>query len=135
MVCIYCGSDTAVTNTRPQKRLNNIWRRRHCKACGAIFTSIEAADLAYSVSYKKPTGDLEPFSRDKLLLSIHESCKHRSDAAEAASALTDTIIQQVLPTINDGLVARGDIVVIAKKTLAHFDKTAATHYTAFHPIR
>lgn len=135
MVCIYCNSDTYVVNSRPQKRMNSIWRRRQCRDCGAIFTSIEAADLTYSVSYKKPTGEIEPFSRDKLLISIHESCKHRKNPQEDASALTDTIIQQVLPTIRDATVTRGDIVVIAKKTLARFDKTAATHYTAFHPIK
>lgn len=36
-----CGSDTSVVDTRPINEKTNIWRRRKCKACGCLFTTIE----------------------------------------------------------------------------------------------
>jgi hypothetical protein len=39
MNCIWCGSDTKVTDSRPSK--DGIRRRRECKKCGCRFTTRE----------------------------------------------------------------------------------------------
>jgi transcriptional regulator NrdR family protein len=36
-----CGSDTNVVDTRTINEKTNVWRRRKCKACGCLFTTIE----------------------------------------------------------------------------------------------
>ncbi len=134
MNCIYCAAKTSVVNSRQQKRDNNIWRRRHCLQCNAVFTSIEAADLSYSVSYKpSPTEtDTEPFSRDKIFISIFEACKHRPAALEDATALTSTILRRLNPYFATAAIERKVIVSITLKTLEKFDKAAASHYAAYH---
>lgn len=134
MVCIYCQQKLDVVNTRHKARTNDVWRRRKCPNCHTVFTTTESFDLPTTLRVKRSATHLEPFSRDELLVSIHESCKHRKDASKASGALTDTIIKQILPTVSDATVTRGDIVSTAKKVLARFDKAAASHYSAYHPI-
>ena len=133
MDCMYCGSDTSVVNSRPQRNSNNIWRRRHCAACGGIFTSIERAELATSLVVRSKQV-LLPFSRDQLFLTVHESCKHRPHAIDDASALTQIILSQVVKTAKGGVVERDELVRTAGLALARFDKTAGTVYAAYHPI-
>lgn len=135
MVCIYCGSKTDVTNSRPQKRLNRTWRRRECRQCGAVFTTIEAAQLAegLTVARDTPTTGLQPFVRDKLFVSIYASCQHRSEALEDAAALTDTIIGRLSDIQTGGIVASHALRELVHTTLARFDSASAVHYRAFHP--
>jgi transcriptional regulator NrdR family protein len=136
MVCIYCGNKTDVINSRPQKRHNKTWRRRHCTVCDATFTSIEAAALSESlvIALESSKTGYEPFLRDKLFLSLYSSCQHRKHAVSDATALTDTVLSQ-LPTISqNGLVDR---IALKKHTLAvlqRFDNVAAVHYAAFHEL-
>lgn len=134
MVCIYCGSSTQVINSRHQKRANHIWRRRQCVNCAAIFTTSEASDLLKSWSVKKGK-QLEPFSRDKLFVSLYESLRHRKQATSDATALTDTVITRLYPLVTVGAVASTDIIEVTSVVLKHFDQAAATHYRAFHPLQ
>lgn len=131
MVCIYCGSETKVTNSRPQKRVNKVWRRRQCLSCNTVFTSTEAVDLSGSIRVAKQK-HLQAFRRDKLLLSIHDSLKHRKTAISDATGLTDTIIAKLYPLMTNSVLQPADITVITLEALKRFDKTAATHYAAFH---
>lgn len=131
MNCIYCGGDTSVENSRPQKRTNSVWRRRKCKDCRTVFTSNEALDLHGSIVVHSES-HVEPFSRDKLFLSIHDSLKHRKSPLSDAKALTDTILKQVLTVITSPSLEKQQITTICHETLQKFDKTAATHYAAFH---
>lgn len=134
MQCIYCGSDTSVVNSRHQKRLNQVWRRRKCEACSAIFSTNEKPDLGLALSVRR-TIQLEPFTREKLLISVYDSLKHRPDSAQDAVALTDTIISKLQPLFTDGVIDRDNIVIIAHEVLARFDHAAATFYQAYHPLR
>ncbi len=79
--------------------------------------------------------DVEPFSRDKLLISIHEACKHRKDALEAATGLTRTVLNKLLPAAHNGTLKPQIIAAVAHGVLARFDATAATVYIAYHPGR
>jgi transcriptional regulator NrdR family protein len=100
--------------------------------CGTTFTSIEAVDLGGSVTVKNNKA-LEPFQRDKLLLSIYDSLKHRKSALSDATGLTDTIIYKLYPHMQDAVIDRGNIIETVTEVLRRFDKAAATYYRSFHP--
>lgn len=134
MVCIYCAHDTCVTNSRHQRRANNIWRRRKCANCSATFTTTEQADLTQALLVRR-TISLEPFQRDKLFLSVYDSLRHRHTATQDATALTATIICMLTPHITNAQIDREYIINTAAEVLEHFDNTAATHYRAFHQSR
>ena len=133
MVCIYCHGELSVLNSRPQKVRNQTWRRRKCQNCGALFTSIEAIDLANAISVNHD-GEFYAFSRDKLFISLYESCRHRPHAAQDANGLLDTIITQLLPKITKGSLAAAEITRTAHDVLQRFDTAAAVQYAAFHPL-
>lgn len=133
MVCIYCGAQTRVSNSRPQRRLNQIWRRRHCEQCGAIVTTHEAMDYSQGLVVRSKGGSLTPFRRDKLFLSIYQSCRHRHDPAADAGALTDTIMAAVTLQSEEGVLSAELIGNTTEVTLHRFDEAAAVQYHAFHP--
>lgn len=120
-------------NSRHQKRHNTVWRRRECQKCHTVFTSVEESDLSKSIVVRKKTA-VEPFSRDTLLLSVHDSLKHRKTALTDASALTDTIVARILHQTASASVEAAAIATICHAVLVHFDTVAATHYAAFHPV-
>ncbi len=149
MECIYCHSDLAVMNSRPQRSRNQTWRRRLCKACGAVFTSIEALDLSLAfkvansahtaTAANKPNTDsrtsLQPFDRDRLFISVYESLRHRPTAASDARGLADTITARLVKQSKQGVISTQALVTAALETLQHFDQAAATYYAAFHRTR
>ena len=134
MVCLYCGGATQVTNSRSQRRSNTTWRRRSCTVCEATITTQEAPDLATAIVVvdSKRTNAFQPFSRDKLFISIYESCKHRKSAQKDATALTETILGRLYPLITEGSITRSDIFDTTADILTRFDKAAASHYRAYH---
>lgn len=134
MVCIYCGTKTMVTNSREQQKIRQTWRRRRCPHCNAVFTTLEASDLAGSFRVVAKDGTLVPFSRDHLYMSLVGALGHRSDAVEAATALTATTISMVVKTAQEGRIERRMIIEAARVVLNRFDTVAAVQYTAYHPI-
>ena len=132
MVCIYCSAETKVTNSRHQKRLNQVWRRRKCLNCGAIFSTTEGANTSQALSVLKKNG-LEPFSRDTLFISVYDSLRHRKTVLDDATALTSTIISTLTPLATDAVIDRDVIATVTTTVLGRFDKPAASHYQAFHP--
>lgn len=133
MVCIYCSNKTEVINSRSQKRANSVWRRRHCLECDGIFTTVEAPDLTRSLLVRIDTKHVEAFSRDKLLLSVYDSLRHRKTAVADAESLTATIIGRIYALVEAATIDNTDITATVTQILKRFDKVAATHYTAFHP--
>jgi len=130
--CIYCASDTQVINSRHQRRVNQVWRRRKCLSCGAVFSTHESA--AYDVAWRVKTaaGALQPFNRNKLLLSLYKSLEHRPSALDDADALTSTIMGKLLQKAQNGLVNRSDIIKTTQEVLKRFDNPASVHYAAFY---
>jgi transcriptional repressor NrdR len=134
MVCIYCSGKTQVLNSRHQKRSNQVWRRRHCLECKSTFTTLESAEYTLAWQVRGRNRQLEPFSRDKLFLSIWNSLQHRKTALTDASGLTDTVIKKLLGEVEAATLDAGTIQRTALVALTRFDKAAATHYQAFHPL-
>ncbi len=136
MVCIFCDGDTAVVNSRLQKRENSVWRRRKCPNCLAIFTTIEEADLSYSIRVAPESQNeaLTPFSKPKLLMSIYECCKHLEEPENTSEALTRTVISKLLNK-KSALIRKQDIKQTTYEVLHRFNAAAGVQYAAFHPIK
>jgi transcriptional regulator NrdR family protein len=144
MVCIYCGSETKVTNSRERARNPSIWRRRTCIACVAQFTTNELPDYSAALIVENQANKhLQPFSRDKLFLSFYKSLGHRPDALLSATELTSTIIGRLLRPVSktgsrkqakDGVISVGIISKTSYEVLKRYDPLAATAYRAYHPI-
>jgi len=132
MVCVYCSKKTKVVNTRNQTKHNQIWRRRQCSACHALFTTLEATDFEQSWMVIAKNGQLQPFLSDKLYLSVYDSLKHRSTAISDARHITKTVISLILRKAQNGTINSSLIADTAKVCLNRFDKTASIHYQAFH---
>lgn len=133
MVCIYCGHKTSVINSRKSGKTNTTWRRRRCLSCKAIATSRENYDLDSSLRVRSNSGRLEPFSRDKMFLSIYKSLSHRKTSLEDAGALGDTVIGHLFNLQTNGVITRQALAELTQSVLARFDKAAATYYAAHHP--
>ena len=71
MYCPYCQSPTTeVTNSRLTKGNAQVWRRRKCLTCKALFTTHEVIDLSHLMVVKK-SGKAQKFSRMKLYSGIY----------------------------------------------------------------
>ncbi len=134
MVCVYCGHDTQVVNSRSQKRTNQVWRRRKCSNCGNVFSSLEEVNWGQAVRFKHK-GHLEPFSRDKLFISLYEACRHRKTAISDATGLTDTVLSKLWPRIETAALTRTQVIAATSEVLKRFDRAAATAYRAYHPLK
>lgn len=132
MVCVQCGGKTDVVNSRLQKRNNHVWRRRKCRECQAIFSTAEAPDFQAQWLVKDASGDVEAFSRDKLFLSLYDSCQHRQTAVGDAAALTDTVINKLRGAIHRSQVEAATISRTAQVVLSRFDTAAVVRYAALH---
>jgi len=134
MVCIYCGHDTEVTNSRARHRNPSVWRRRACKICVAQFSTIESPDYTTALVVSGRDSKLYPFSRDKLFLSLHQALGHRSDAVSSATELTNSVIGNLLRhnKARDGLIRVRVLSKTAYDTLKRFDPLSAHTYKAYH---
>jgi transcriptional regulator NrdR family protein len=135
MVCIYCGSQTKVTNSRTNKRYKRVWRRRMCLKCKSIISTYETVDYSRSLLVIKTNKIFEPFVRDRLFVSIYKSCGHRKNVTEDSSALTDTVIVDLINLMKvSGKIERVNIIETTDKVLSRFDKASSVQYRAYHPI-
>jgi transcriptional repressor NrdR len=132
MVCVYCGYETKVTNSRLQKRSNQVWRRRQCEACKAVFTTHEAIDLSQTLLVGSGASG-HPFLPDRLYSDLLEALQDRKDRYIAAREVTSTIIQKLQKNTNGPLFSTKLISKTAAEILKRFDKRAYLRYTAEHP--
>ena len=132
MVCVYCGHDTKVVNSRLQKRSNQVWRRRKCTACKAIFTTSEAVDLPSSLLVQSGTSTA-PFLPDMLFTELLLAVQDRKDRYVTARELTNTVIQRLLKQPGSPLFTPGQISRVSSEVLGRFDKRAQLRFIAEHP--
>lgn len=131
MVCLYCSHRTKTTNSRNLQNGHRTWRRKKCTNCSQVWTTIEKPDLSKLFSVKHISGKLEPFSRDKLFLTVFDSLKHREAAQSDATSLTDTILNKVLIKSNASIIEAEIIFDATLEVLDRFDTHAAAHYRAY----
>lgn len=133
MVCLNCGHETRVSNSRPQKRANNIWRRRVCPLCKHIYTSIEQFDLSLAWHVQSAHGIPQPFLRDRLFVSILEVCDGQPAPYETAAALTATSIHKLQRLAGQEPLDTAMIAHITATVLKRFQPLLAVRYASMHP--
>jgi transcriptional repressor NrdR len=132
MVCIYCGGDTRVINSRLQRRNNQVWRRRQCIVCQSVFTTHESVELETSLSVELD-GQSVPFLPDLLLNELTQALKHRTDVYTASREVLATIVRKLLTLPQKPLYIPSDISKTTSEVLKRFDKRAYLRYLADHP--
>lgn len=130
MYCPFCKTKSHVTNSRLTAKGTQVWRRRACSACHALWSSKEVISLEDTHLVVSTTSS-GPFSQDKLFLSIKSSLQHRKTATKDARGLTDTIINTVL-LLKSPVVQRDKLITICYTCLRRFDTTASAVYKATH---
>jgi transcriptional repressor NrdR len=132
MVCIYCGGETKVTNSRLQRRNNQVWRRRQCLACQSVFTTHEAVELESSLSVEQ-YGQSTPFLPDLLLKELMMAMQHRKDVYTASREVLGTIVRRLLTLPQKPRFITSDISQVTAAVLKRFDRQAYLRYLADHP--
>lgn len=92
MKCIYCGSDTKVTDKRESGEVTR--RRRECLKCCKRFTTYEKADIKDIIVVKKD-GRREAFSRDKVKTGLMKACEKRPISTEQIEEIVDNIEEKL----------------------------------------
>jgi transcriptional regulator NrdR family protein len=131
MVCIYCGSETNVTNSRLQKRANNIWRRRKCSKCKSIFSTIEKADYSLSFLVEKSNGNLEPFAKEKLYISIYKSLDHMPGSPEKAKFITETTMSKLFSRPIKSKLRSSKVAETVAETLKNYNMASFIKYKSY----
>jgi len=132
MVCIYCGNQTKVTNSRLQKRNNQVWRRRECLVCHAVFTTHEAIELESALSVSL-NGQFSPFMPDLLLKELVLVLKDRKDVYTASREVLGTVVAKLLALPQKPVFEPPDISKTTSEVLKRFDRQAYLRYAADHP--
>ena len=132
MVCPYCHHDTSVENSRLQKRSNQVWRRRQCKACRAVFTTHEAIELSSTLLIQK-NGSTSPFLPDLLFTDILLALQDRKDVYLAGREVSATITAKLLKLSSSPVFDSTDISKTSAQVLKRFDKRAYLRYISEHP--
>lgn len=132
MVCLYCNSKTRVINSRPQKRNNQIWRRRQCLSCRAVFTTHEGIDLSSLLIVEIGTKP-QPFLVDKLFTEVLLAVQEHKNCYEVAREATSTIVAKLLKTPGKPVYDTKQISQITAQVLKRLDRRAWLRYIAEHP--
>ena len=132
MVCVYCSGNTGVTNSRLQRRNNIVWRRRACKSCLAVFTSLEAPDLSSCLLIQVEDGSYKPFIREKLYMDVYTALDETSRRYNDAGHLTNTIIGKLLAESHGSAIPISSVISCSLKTLGQFSRRAHLKYAAEH---
>jgi transcriptional repressor NrdR len=131
MVCAYCGNETKVTNSRLQKRNNQVWRRRQCLRCSAVFTTHEAIDLSQALSVDSGAST-RPFLADRLFSDILAALKDHNDRYVAAREVTSTVTKNLLKNRQLPSFGPKTISKATAEVLKRFDKRAYLRFVADH---
>ena len=119
MRCPFCGHDeTQVKDSRPSEDNSSIRRRRQCPACGARFTTFERVQLRELMVIKKDESRVV-FDREKLVRSIHISCRKRPVKSDQIELVTNSIQRRLESSGETEIPSKlvGELVMDALKEL------------------
>lgn len=139
MKCIYCAhKETEVKNTRMGVHGIGVWRRRHCVACDATFTTTELG-FAQNLFILKRNGKRQRFIYEKLFVSIFVSidkgkANDNGTNAKLAKEISDKVIASLLKLRNKD-VATKTIIEITYSQLQKISPYFAERYMFYSEYR
>ena len=125
MKCVFCKSDTRVTDKRGFP--GGTRRRRECLKCKKRFTTYEKPQKRDIIIVKKD-GRRERFSYDKLINGLMKACEKRSVSVEK--------IEKIIEEIEEKLRAKGkevksdNIGKMVMQKLKRLDKVAYIRFAS-----
>lgn len=134
MHCPFCRhGDSRVVDSRTAEDGMSIRRRRECPQCGRRFTTIETASL----SVRKRSGVVEPFSRDKVIVGVRRACQGRPVSDDDLAVLAQKVEESVRAT-GQALVDSHEIGLAILGPLRDLDEVAylrfASVYSSFNSL-
>lgn len=95
MQCPFCKEmDSRVVDSRLASGGTVTWRRRECDQCKKRFTTYERVEHSLPLIVKKD-GQRQPFSREKLLVSLRTACKKRPITSDQLDETAEAIEQEL----------------------------------------
>ncbi|CAM2743132.1 transcriptional regulator NrdR [Actinomyces slackii] len=92
MHCPFCHHDNSrVVDSRTAEDGASIRRRRQCQQCGRRFTTLETSSL----SVRKRSGVVEPFSRDKVMVGVRRACQGRPVSDDDLALLAHKVEESI----------------------------------------
>lgn len=123
MKCIFCGSETHVTDKRESP--DGTRRRRECLKCKKRFTTYEKSEQGSIIVVKKDSRR-ESFSKDKIRNGIIRACEKRPVSIEK--------IDEIVEDIEENLRKKGKEIkteVIGKMIMSKLKKLDDIAYIRF----
>lgn len=135
MFCINCfHSNTTVTNSRPNKKRPQIWRRRRCLKCGKIFTTRESPSVTDNKLVLDVSTDARTyFNLGQLSVSIYRAFSHNTEHGKKVCLTLAQTVESILSTERENLSSE-DITAFTHQVLQRYDSLAAMQYAAQHGI-
>lgn len=127
MNCIFCGSETKVTDKRDSD--GETRRRRECLKCKKRFTTYEKAEELDVIVIKKDKRR-EPFSREKLKNGIMKACEKRPVETEKIDKIINEIEMKIREKIKGKEVSSKEIGELVIKALKKLDKVAYIRFAS-----
>ncbi|MCL3776679.1 MULTISPECIES: transcriptional regulator NrdR [unclassified Actinomyces] len=134
MHCPFCRNDgSRVVDSRTSEDGLSIRRRRECPQCGRRFTTTETASL----SVRKRSGAIEPFSRAKVVVGVRRACQGRPVSDDDLALLAHKVEEAVRAT-GQALVDSHEVGLAILGPLSELDEIAylrfASVYSGFNTL-
>ena len=132
MNCPKCNiGDTKVYDSRQSKSGRAMRRRRECLACKYRFTTVEEAKIL-DLNVKKRSGQIVPFSEDKLEYGIRKAFNKRPVESTKIQDLTQQVLEDILALDHNSSnpISSVKIGKLTLKRLKEADKVAFICYSA-----
>ncbi|MGK2348756.1 transcriptional regulator NrdR [Actinomyces sp. W5033] len=134
MHCPFCRNDgSRVVDSRTSEDGLSIRRRRECLQCGRRFTTTETASL----SVRKRSGAIEPFSRAKVVVGVRRACQGRPVSDDDLALLAHKVEEAVRAT-GQAIVDSHEVGLAILGPLSELDEIAylrfASVYSGFNTL-
>lgn len=131
MRCPQCHEDSdRVVDSRPADDGRAIRRRRQCQGCGSRYTTFERVEMAPLV-VRKRDGEVEPYSPDKLRLSVSRAAADRPLLAARIEPMAAGIEADVVLRHGQEIPSRVLGAEVLER-LKHLDEVAYLRYASVH---
>ena len=126
MHCPFCRHDgSRVVDSRTAEDGTSIRRRRECTRCGRRFTTVETASL----SVRKRSGAVEPFSRAKVIVGVRRACQGRP-VSDADLSLLAYQVEEAVRSTGQALVDSHEVGLAILGPLRELDEVAYLRFAS-----